>query len=166
MCLSSKFDIFTKFSKIVCLTNVNMTDVTASYGTLPKYVSLFFNHNWQHFMSLVLVFTNISQTVCLINTYNLVCQYAKYTCRLWKRLPSYLNMFIWEFLYFETWIFISSSNFHKLRSKVICIFGTFSVLEILYKTITNKKKHIYDIVGYIYVTGILYVWKRKMQRKI
>ena len=62
------------------------------------------------------IFTKHSQIVYLMNVYILVCQHAKYDCRLWKAL--WFNRFLGNFqLLLHIWNVITSSNFYKLCVK-------------------------------------------------
>ena len=71
-----------------------------------------FIHNCRLFMK-CFIFTKLSQIVCLINVYILVCQHAKCDCRLWKLL--WFNWCIlWEFAYITICLkryVIATSNF-------------------------------------------------------
>ena len=44
------------------------------------------------------IFSKLSQIVCLINVYILICQHTKCDCRLWKVL--WFNYGLWEFSYY------------------------------------------------------------------
>ena len=91
----SKFCISTNLSKIICLINVHI--LVCQYARCDCklwnvywfFLCFFFDFSDiinNHSSLKCYIFTKLSQTVCLINIFNLICQYAKCDSKLLKVL--------------------------------------------------------------------------------
>ena len=73
-----------------------MSDVTASYGTLLDLLLVFSYTIDDHSCLKRCIFTKFSQIVCLINTYILICRYARCNYKLWKVL--WFDWVLWKLI--------------------------------------------------------------------
>ena len=60
------------------------------------------------------IFTKLLQIVYLINVHILLCQLAKYNCRLWKVLWFKLRSWKFSYIILHVWHVITSPSFYKL----------------------------------------------------
>ena len=98
ICVTYLYQSFTK-----CVYNwyilwcIDIPVVTASYEMPFNLIfDCFFSSIIdEHSFLKYFIFIQHSQIVCIINIHILVCQHAKYDCRLWKVL--WFNCIIWKF---------------------------------------------------------------------
>ena len=105
-CLLTHF--LTKLSQNVCLINMHIFLYWHArcdcklYHVLWLYCVFFLlilAHNQNHSCLNFCIIVKLSQTICLIDTHNLVYQNARYDCRLWKFL--WINcVFFGIFIYY------------------------------------------------------------------
>ena len=122
--------IFTKLSQIMCLINIHILiyqyarcdwklwNISWLCCVFCKFSDIINNNSCLN----CYIFTKLSQTVCLIHTYNLVCRYARCDCRLWKII--WFKCILGNFrILFHILNVISSLNFHIIMPYVIVCYG-------------------------------------------
>ena len=80
------------------------------------------------------IFTKLSHPMYLINIQNLVCQYARFDCKLWKILWFYYAFWEFSYILLHVWNLLNLSNFYifciKIKNKsFVIIYGYVSLVS-------------------------------------